>query len=450
MAVSIEPWPGQHDDLGPGALLADGLAGPRGRPCRAAAGRAARPRGSQLRRAPDGLVARARRRRRRSPGARARRPAPGGRSRRRRRGGASAAGFTGPPRTRRALAAAGSTHLERRSPPRRALDLDVAAPAPDEVQGQEEAEPRPPCRRLKNGSKIRFWMLRRDAAPVVRDADADGIVPGRPQDDPAALPAGLDGVQRQVEQHVLQLRLVDADAERPGDRVHLRPHTEWARAVGSMSRATAARVGPRSTRSPGEPWPRESRRKCWVMPRQRRSCSRATVGALLDAAATPAAPAPSRACAARRIPSTQARTVASGVFSSCEKPEASMPEGGEAVGLGEPGLGRAPLRDVAPDLHDLDDARRTGRRIGEACTSSQTVSPSAGLGARRCGPGARPTWRQARVGQSPVPHMPVAGVAAGAAEHLVAAPCPAAQEGVVGGDDASAPRRGRRSRRRCC
>ena len=51
--------------------------------------------------------------------------------------------------------------------------------------------------------------------------------------------------------------------------------TECARAVGSISRATAPITGSRSTTSPCDRWPRDMRRKCWVIPRQRRICSRA-------------------------------------------------------------------------------------------------------------------------------------------------------------------------------
>ena len=100
--------------------------------------------------------------------------------------------------TRRGAArpAAGQHHLERGPRPGRAADLDVAAPVPDEVQGQEEPEPRPAAPGAEERLEDPLLDLRRDAAPVVRDADADRIVSGGSQDHPAALLARLDGVQR--------------------------------------------------------------------------------------------------------------------------------------------------------------------------------------------------------------------------------------------------------------
>ena len=80
-----------------------------------------------------------------------------------------------------------------------------------------------------------------------------------------------------------------------------------------------------------------------------------------------------------------------------------MPERGEPVGLGQARLGRAPLGDVAPDLDHLQQLAL--RRRGSATRAPPPRPPRRpACGARRCAPAARPSCRQASVGQSPTLH----------------------------------------------
>ena len=71
----------------------------------------------------------------------------------------------------------------------------------------------PPLRRLKNGSKMRVRSSAGDPAAVVGDAHPQQLVPFRGQHHVAARPARLHGVQHQVDERVLQLRLVRAHVE---------------------------------------------------------------------------------------------------------------------------------------------------------------------------------------------------------------------------------------------
>ena len=87
---------------------------------------------------------------------------------------------------------------------------------------------------------------------------------------------------------------------------------------------------------------------------------------------------PARAAgASRRMPSTQVRTVASGVFSSCEKPEASRPSDASRCDSASARLGGAALGDVAPHLDDVDDAPVRARGSARRAPPPTRTLPSA-------------------------------------------------------------------------
>ncbi len=189
-----------------------------------------------------------------------------------------------------------------------------------------------------------------------------------------------------------------------GGRVTAR-ETPDARAVGSTNRAAAVTTAAGSTTSPGEPWPRAMRRKCCVMARQRSTWSRAM--AALSATWSRVSPPSGGRPTSLRMLSTQVSTVASGVFSSCEKPDASRPSDASRC----------------DSAMDASAARRfvmsrqtsttwvtlpSGPGIGDAWISSHRTSP---FGAERS---QRRTWRspvrmQAEVGHCATsqPAMPV-------------------------------------------
>ena len=138
------------------------------------------------------------------------------------------------------------------------------------------------------------------------------------------------------------------------------------------------------------------RRKCWVMPRQRSSCSRAMVALsrMCSRVGSPESPGGS----ARSIPSTHISTVASGVFNSCEKPDASVPTDAR----------RCDSARCASAARRSEMSRHTSTtccsfpeasRMGEACTSSQRTEPS-GMRRSQMRTWRAPVPRQACVGQS--------------------------------------------------
>ena len=120
--------------------------------------------------------------------------------------------------------------------------LSTRCRRPTGARSSARGRGRGPCRlarRLKNGSKIRFRCSGRDAAAVVGDADADGSPGPSMAAHPPARPAGLDGVQQQVDQRRAAARPRRRARAVPGTADRTSMVTEWARAVGSISRATA-------------------------------------------------------------------------------------------------------------------------------------------------------------------------------------------------------------------
>ena len=243
IAVSIEPCPVSMITSVAGCSSRGSPSAPRGRSCRAAAGRAARRRA----RAPRAL---------RAP----RRPSPRSRPRSRRRSSSPrqhlAEGVVvvdeqerGPRASRGEPPSSGARRrrqhdLERRSAARRRSRPRCRRPSGGRSSATGTGRGRvPPLRRLKNGSKIRFWCSGGDAAAVVGDADAQRVVAARRSSvtwPPGA--AGLDGVQQQVDERVLQLRLVRAHVEARRQRPDVDPH--------AVRRAPSARSAgrPRATR----------------------------------------------------------------------------------------------------------------------------------------------------------------------------------------------------------
>ena len=286
--------------------------------------------------------------------------------------------FTGPTRSRPSSPPPGS-RTSKVDPAPGTLSTAISPPQRrTKLWDRKRPRPVPPFRRLTNGSKIRFRCSGGMPQPVVRDPDARrgrrarrSASPCRP--DRQAWIAFSSRLMSTCCSSASSARTC-----RPGGSGPTSIRTPRSRAVGSISRATARdrRVevhdvgGGLSARHPQEVLgdaPAAEELLAGDRLRSRRSLDHSGLCA--------AARAPRR-----RIPSTQVRTVPSGVFSSCEKPEASMPERGEAVRLGEAGLGRAPLGDVAPHLDDLDERPVRARGSGEACTSSQATDPS---GSRR-------------------------------------------------------------------
>ena len=164
--------------------------------------------------------------------------------------------------------------------------------------------------------------------------------------------------------------------------------TVRSRAVGSMRRATSPITAARSTTSPCERCPRDRRRKCWVIPRQRRSCSRAMVALSRTHAES----------VSFRMPSTHASTVPSGVFNSCENPDASVPT--DASRCDSARWASAARRSEMSRHTSTTCCRRPEEsRMGEACTSSQTARPS-GVRRSQMRTWRAPDARHASVGQS--------------------------------------------------
>ena len=310
--------------------------------------------------------------------------------------------------------------------------------------------PVPPCRRLKNGSKMRVWLLRRDAAAVVDDADARPDRRRRRRSVTcAAGRARLDGVQQQVDEHVLQLRFVGAhvQAAERGPRLDL--HATCARAVGSMSRAPPATVACRST-----------------MSRWRRLAARHPQEVLRDAAAAQDLLARDRrACSPMRASRVPHRRAAAPRAGCPRRRSARWPAACSARGRTRTPAGRATPAGAIPTaaLPPRADRRCRARprrpatsspaapRIGEACTSSQRTSPSgvrrsqirtwrcaASAGTRSVGQSADGADARRRRRGSEQPSTSLARVPG------------ALQKCVVGGDHARGRRRAPRCRRRCC
>ena len=236
--------PGQHDHVGRGLALADGLQ--HVRPLMPGSRRSSSTTsGSRSRQLRERLFARRRERRPRSP-ARSSSPPSARRNgvvvvdeQEQRRG--LHAGWRAAMR-----AGGGNDDLERRPGARFALDRDVAAPARGRSSSdRNRPSPVPPCRRLKNGSKIRVRCSGAIPQPSIGDANAHRIAarrrrastvrPGR---------AGLDGVQQQVDQDVLQLGLVGADVQRRRTRAAARSapsgRAPWARSAAPRPTASPA------------------------------------------------------------------------------------------------------------------------------------------------------------------------------------------------------------------
>ncbi len=235
---------------------------------------------------------------------------------------------------------------------------------------RKRPSPVPPLRRLTKGSKTRLRSSDGIPHPLSATRRRTG------------LPAWALRLTRPPGSHActaLSTRLIracwssDSSARtcRPGRRGPISIRTPRSRAVGSTSPATSRSVTSRSTMS-AELCPRDKRRKCCVTPRQRRICSRA----ILALSATPAhSGSSSCARASRSIPSRQASTVPSGVFSSWEKPEASWPsEASRCVSASRASAARRSV--MSRQTSTTWSSSPCGPRIGDACTSSHATEPS--------------------------------------------------------------------------
>ena len=259
--------------------------------------------------------------------------------------------------------------------------------------------------------------------PSSRDPDADRIAPVDPEAHRAAGLAGLDRVQQQVEQHVLQLGVVDAHAEPPARpaRPRSRPSARgpWARSAGPPRRASA-RDRPGRPASPG---PLERRRKCWVMPAAAQELLAGDRALSSTRAPARAASSPSAAARGAQDPLDAGEHRGQRRVQLVREARGQQAQRGEPVRLGQPGLGRAPLGDVAPDLDHLDDraGRPADRRgvhllpdglavrgpaLADADLALARLRGRPGSGSRRCRRSRRPASRQER------------------AEHLLARPRP--------------------------
>src|SRR5450759_3953857 len=270
-----------------------------------------------------------------------------------------------------------------------------------ELSETKRPRPVPPPRRLKNGSKIRAcWS---GAMPQPSSA-IRMVTASRPDTRSVTVPPRVEAWTAFSSRLMRACWRSDSSARTSSGPGPIGPTsivTPWSRAVGSTSETTAASAAPTSTTCPCDGWPRDIRKKCCVIPRQRRSCSRA-----MEACSTTrdrSTGAPSRRTSLA-IPSTHVSTVASGVFISCEKPDASMPR--EARRWDSASRASAARRSVmSRQTSTICTPLSASPAMRHACTSSHATVPSL-----RCRSQMR-TWRspdsrQARVGQSPTPQIP--------------------------------------------
>ena len=151
-----------------------------------------------------------------------------------------------------------------------------------------------------------------------------------------------------------------------------------------------------STISPCERWPRDMRRKCWVMPRQRRICSRAMAALSRTCSLGVRARSGGRRAGCLRRTSARSPAVCSARARSRKRECPARPGGAIRPGAPRRRAARRCRATPPPLAADCPD----GSRIGEACISSHTT-PVSPCGARRCAPAARrfagtPGWGSPR------------------------------------------------------
>ncbi len=424
---------GEHDDLAGRAALADAPGAPRGRSCRAAAGRAARRRAAARRRGVR-RPRRSRPRRPRSRAARARRPAPGETPRRRRRAGRDrrCASRRRPPSSappRRA----GSTTSNVDPAPGALVDHDVAAPAADEVQRQEEAESGAALPQAEERLEDPLLVLGRRCRSRRRSTRMRSGSPASTRQPSPCRPAAHACT-------ALSSRLMraccssasSARTRRPGhDRLDVDGHAVRPRRRLDQARDRGDRLPTRRRRRRATAARATCRRKCCVMPRQRSTCSRAIAALSRDARpvrarrprAAPRAGCPRRtsarspaACSARaRSPRPAARATRAGAT----RPAAPRPRA-------------APRCRARPRRRARRAPDRVANRRGVHLLPRDARRPACGRSQMRTwrSPDARQAERRAVRGRAHARRH----VAAAAAEHLVAAVAGPLQEGIVGRD----------------
>ena len=216
--------------------------------------------------------------------------------------------------------------------------------------------------------------------------------------------------------------------------------TLCSRAVGSISRATAAITGRQVHHFALRALPARQAQKVLRDAAAAQDLLARDGGAFADPRV--------RHRVSRRIPSTHVSTVASGVFSSCENPDASVPT--DASRCDSARCASAARRSEMSRHTSTTCCRRPAEsRIGEAWTSSQTSFPS-GVRRSQMRTCRAPDARQASVGQSATVQPP--GVNS---RHWQPSTCSrecsrAQQERIVGGDHVALRRPAPRCRRRCC